>query len=411
MRYLLYDGRCSSCSAMAAAAIDELGEWATPLKLHDERAQALLAQAGSAGLWRPALVCTDDATAKVYVGWRMRLKIAAGVGPRTAWRVMAAVSRAKPEAPTDPSRRRFILGSAATAATAIFGTTAAEALASGHAKRRRGKSVTASERGALQRNAVVAVVGRVFGTTDIADATSFRGGYIVPIENAADPAQAMYLLLPDDADEVRSDLKSGIVLRWFFEAERGIVVAHTPTGFALGAWTTDKKFAGMSSKYLLAAGAVPIHPDAARGRHVKGHHAPVARVACSGGTPSPPTSPVSPATVIPTTDPTQFLRDWVSATEVSFDDYANAMTAWAGAAVDASRRCVLACIALYALLQFECIGSCQYCSQHPSVDHCLLCKDCLQSQGEYHLALALCIAACRNPPPAPTLPKVCPITP
>lgn len=124
-RYLLFDSGCLACSGLAHEIEQAAGGWLSVRSLRSAEVQRHLDRAAPGWKWEPMLLELDGDTARVHRGIDMRLRIAAGVGPRRAWAIAVLVQQAG-EALTEAQngRRNFLKGSAGVMAGVVLGLTA-----------------------------------------------------------------------------------------------------------------------------------------------------------------------------------------------------------------------------------------------------------------------------------------------
>jgi predicted DCC family thiol-disulfide oxidoreductase YuxK len=119
-RYLVYDARCGSCSRLAEALRDAVGDKLKAISIHDGEARALLDQARPGG-WKyaPYLVTASSGKVTAETGISAALRLGWLIGPRKAWRVWSyahrlgilgqlAVKTSSTYAAYDASRRQIL---------------------------------------------------------------------------------------------------------------------------------------------------------------------------------------------------------------------------------------------------------------------------------------------------------------
>lgn len=385
-RYLLYDASCGTCRRLVEAAANELSGWATALPLQDPIATELLDRAGRSGMWQPAIVTVSDARVTVRSGIRMRSHLAWSLGPIRAarlHRVLRSVVTRQMTTRDVASRRSFLAKTLSATATTVLASDILGASALGRPRLGRSSNLEA----ALADHPTVRAAMTAFGPALWSHAAAFNGGFFIPLTHPADPAQATYLLLQDSAAD---DDCPSLVLRLFADSSRPAGahttwVAHYPNGLAIGAFTSDGRFAGVNREYQEQAATQICYGGP-----------------CGGAGCAAPS--VSPFSVTPQVNglASIWLVDDMQANEAE-------ITAWANEYSAPINVCVATCLALYALAEFTCIGSCTACANHPSPSSfdCLSCVDCMKAQGEYHAALLLCLALCSNRGKPGRYPKIC----
>jgi len=124
-RYLLFDSGCLVCSGLAAEIEQAGGGWLGVRSLRSAEVQRHLDRAAPGWKWVPMLLEIDGESVAVHKGIDMRRRIAAGVGPRTAWAIAKLVQRAGnalTEAQT--GHRNLLRGRAGVITGAVLGLTA-----------------------------------------------------------------------------------------------------------------------------------------------------------------------------------------------------------------------------------------------------------------------------------------------
>ncbi|HVF14667.1 MAG TPA: hypothetical protein VM942_08715 [Acidimicrobiales bacterium] len=129
-RYVLFDSGCLVCSGMAHDIEHAAGGWLSVRSLRSAEVQRHLDRAAPGWKWEPMLLELDADDVRVHRGLPMRLRIAAGVGPRRAWAIAKLVQQAGEALADDASGRRgFLKGSAGVMAGVVLGLAAGPASA------------------------------------------------------------------------------------------------------------------------------------------------------------------------------------------------------------------------------------------------------------------------------------------
>lgn len=109
-RFLLFDGGCDFCAAVAAAAERESRGWLTARTLSDPDLQVVLDHAGMSDHHEPLLVVRRTGRDRVYRGTRLAARLAFGLGPVAAFKVVHSIGSVT--APAEPGRRELLRGAA-----------------------------------------------------------------------------------------------------------------------------------------------------------------------------------------------------------------------------------------------------------------------------------------------------------
>lgn len=131
-RFVLFDSGCLVCSGMAHDIEHAAGGWLSVRSLRSAEVQQHLDRAAPGWKWEPMLLELDGDAVRVHRGLPMRLRIAAGVGPRRAWAIAKLVQQAgeaRAEAHDPSGRRGFLKGSAGVMAGVVLGLAAKPAAA------------------------------------------------------------------------------------------------------------------------------------------------------------------------------------------------------------------------------------------------------------------------------------------
>jgi predicted DCC family thiol-disulfide oxidoreductase YuxK len=91
-RYLLFDGGCSVCAALAREVETLSGGRLRVRSLREPEVQALLDRARPGWRWEPMLVEIEGERVRVLVGLAMRARLVQVLGPVRAWRLAQAVT-------------------------------------------------------------------------------------------------------------------------------------------------------------------------------------------------------------------------------------------------------------------------------------------------------------------------------
>lgn len=86
-RWLLFDGSCAKCSAIATHIHSSIPRKLEAMSLGDDRAHRLLDAANPDWTWEPALVEQRGTTIKAYRGRALVVRLSILLGPVRAWRV------------------------------------------------------------------------------------------------------------------------------------------------------------------------------------------------------------------------------------------------------------------------------------------------------------------------------------
>ncbi|WP_283136576.1 hypothetical protein [Rhizohabitans arisaemae] len=121
-RYLLFDGGCRLCTSVARGVEEDAGHWLQARSLHDPEMAALLGEHRPSSRTRPALVTDDGSRVRVWTGLAMSIRLAAGVGPRRAARIVRRIAR-MPAAEGEGTSRRSALRATGAGALALLGLT------------------------------------------------------------------------------------------------------------------------------------------------------------------------------------------------------------------------------------------------------------------------------------------------
>jgi len=123
-RYVLFDSGCLVCSGLAQEIEQAAGGWLSVRSLRSAEVQRHLDRAAPDWKWEPMLLELEGEQASVHRGVDMRLRIAAGVGPRRAWAIAKLVQQAgQALTGTQDGRRSFLKGSAGVMAGVVLGLT------------------------------------------------------------------------------------------------------------------------------------------------------------------------------------------------------------------------------------------------------------------------------------------------
>jgi len=119
-RWLLYDGGCEACAALARA-VEALSEGRLGVRsLRDPEVQGWLDQARPGWRWEPMLMEVTGEGVQIFAGWEMRVRLVQVLGPVRAWRVARAVARlGGPVLGVDWGRRRLLQQGAVLAGLAL----------------------------------------------------------------------------------------------------------------------------------------------------------------------------------------------------------------------------------------------------------------------------------------------------
>ena len=108
-QYLLFDGGCSVCAALAREVETLSGGRLGVRNLRDPEIQVLLNRARPGWRWEPMLVEIDGEQVRVFAGLAMRMRLLQILGPARALRVARAVARhGGPVLGVDWGRRRLL---------------------------------------------------------------------------------------------------------------------------------------------------------------------------------------------------------------------------------------------------------------------------------------------------------------
>jgi predicted DCC family thiol-disulfide oxidoreductase YuxK len=111
-RYLLFDSGCSVCTRLAEDIERASDGWLAARSLRDPDVKTLLDAAQPGWRWEPTLLEVTDGRPRVFTGIAMRARMALGLGPRRAWRVLQVMQRVivpqSVHAPVPTARRRFL---------------------------------------------------------------------------------------------------------------------------------------------------------------------------------------------------------------------------------------------------------------------------------------------------------------
>jgi len=120
-RYLLFDGGCSVCAALAREVETLSGGRLGVRSLREPEVQALLDRARPGWRWEPMLVEIEGERVRVLAGLALRARLVQILGPVRAWRVAQAVARmGGPVLGVDWGRRRLLRQSLALAGLALL---------------------------------------------------------------------------------------------------------------------------------------------------------------------------------------------------------------------------------------------------------------------------------------------------
>lgn len=168
-RFLLYEAKCAACTR-AAEAVETISDgWVTAKPLSDPEAQELLERTGHGGHWEPMLVESDGEATRVWRGYRLRLKLARGVGTRRSLRIWRIVREAPTsELDSSVSRRAFLRRAAAAGSAAVFGGALSPWLdgSEAHGEKPRVLGRHSPRLKQLKRSDTVAQAREVFGAID-----------------------------------------------------------------------------------------------------------------------------------------------------------------------------------------------------------------------------------------------------
>lgn len=121
-RYLLFDSGCALCTGLAQKIERETAGWLTARSLRDPAMQALLNMARPNWRWEPTLVEVHGERVRVFTGIRLRDRLATGLGPRRAMRVVQLVAQAlAAKLEVDQGRRTFLQRGALLAGWLLVG--------------------------------------------------------------------------------------------------------------------------------------------------------------------------------------------------------------------------------------------------------------------------------------------------
>jgi hypothetical protein len=112
-RYLLFDSGCSVCTRLAEDIEQASDGWLMARSLRDPDVKTLLDAARPGWRWEPTLLEVTDGRPRVFTGIAMRARMALGLGPRRAWRVVRLVYRTGSGLARE-GRRRFLQNDFAT---------------------------------------------------------------------------------------------------------------------------------------------------------------------------------------------------------------------------------------------------------------------------------------------------------
>ncbi|NOK57672.1 MAG: hypothetical protein GFH27_549303n63 [Chloroflexi bacterium AL-W] len=90
-RYLLFDSGCSVCTGLASKIEEESNGWLTACSLRDTDMQILLNNTQSKWNWEPTLIEVSDTRVCIFTGFKMRSRIALGLGIRRSWKITRPV--------------------------------------------------------------------------------------------------------------------------------------------------------------------------------------------------------------------------------------------------------------------------------------------------------------------------------
>jgi hypothetical protein len=120
-RYLLFDGGCSVCAALAREVEALSGGRLGVRNLRDPEIQVLLNRARPGWRWEPMLLEIERERVRVFAGLAMRMRLLQILGPARALRVAQAVARmGGPVLGVDWGRRRLLQQGGALAALALL---------------------------------------------------------------------------------------------------------------------------------------------------------------------------------------------------------------------------------------------------------------------------------------------------
>jgi predicted DCC family thiol-disulfide oxidoreductase YuxK len=120
-RYLLFDGGCSVCAALAREVETLSGGRLGVRSLREPEVQALLDRARPGWRWEPMLVEIEGERVRVLAGLALRARLVQILGPVRTWRVAQAVARmGGPVLGVDWGRRRLLRQSLALAGLALL---------------------------------------------------------------------------------------------------------------------------------------------------------------------------------------------------------------------------------------------------------------------------------------------------
>ena len=120
-RYLLFDSGCSVCTRLADDIERASDGWLAARSLRDPDVQTLFDAARPGWRWAPTLLEIEDGQPRVFTGMQMRARMALGLGPRRAWRIMQILTGSvTPVAPETP-RRAFLRRSVVTLVGTLLG--------------------------------------------------------------------------------------------------------------------------------------------------------------------------------------------------------------------------------------------------------------------------------------------------
>jgi len=121
-RYLLFDGGCSSCTAIARQVEQESNGWLTVKSLDDAEMRRLLDKHRPGWKFQPTLITVDGAEVTISTGISLSARIGAALGLRRAARVASLVMKnqsSKPASGANPTRRSVLRGVGVGAAALI----------------------------------------------------------------------------------------------------------------------------------------------------------------------------------------------------------------------------------------------------------------------------------------------------